>query len=290
VGIVAVIDTGVDPNHPALIGVLTPGYDFTRNVSGIPSELDDLDPATAALLTQSVSPFLEGQTIVPINSSALAILSQSVSPFLESALPSAFGHGTMTAGLVHLIAPSARIMPLKTFGANGTGNLSDIIRAIYYAVNHGANVISMSFELPAASPGLRQAMNYAQNRGVVLVAAAGNDASAATVWPAGLSGVLGIGSTSNLDVRSTFSNFGSSDVTFAAPGEGVISTYPGGNYAAGWGTSFSAPLVAGATVLLQQKNPQGGFSWIFNALDKSTVPVQQMNRGRVDLYKALLFQ
>jgi len=322
VGTVAVIDTGVDPNHPALASVLAPGYDFTRNLAGIPNEFNDLDPAIAAILAQStgvildsttlvhasggVLPVLEQSTVVNLtqstgvildqstgvilDQSTGVILDQSTGVILDSSLPHAFGHGTMTAGLVHLIAPTARIMPLKAFSADGSSDVASILRAIYYAVDHGANVINMSFEMPAPSPGVRAAVNYAQNHNVILVAAAGNDASTTAVWPAALSNVLGIGSTSNTDVRSSFSNYGSTDVTFAAPGEGVITTYPGNHYAAVWGTSFSSPLVAGGAVLLQQKSPQGGFSYIMNALNKSAVSVTYMNRGRIDLYKALLYQ
>lgn len=315
VGIVAVIDTGIDPNHPVFASVLVPGYDFTRNLSGIPNELNDLDPAVAAVLAQSTAAVLDSNTIthaagavLPIleqstaavldqstaavlDQSTAAVLDQSTAAVLDGTLPHSFGHGTMTAGLVHLIAPTAKIMPLKAFAADGSSDVASIVRAIYYAVDHGANVINMSFEMPAPpSPGIRAAVNYAQNHNVIMVAAAGNDASSAAVWPAALSNVLGIGSTSNVDVRSSFSNFGSADVVFAAPGESIVTAYPGNHYAAAWGTSFSAPMVAGEAVLLQQKNPQGGFSWIMNALDKSAVPVQQMNRGRLDFYKALMYQ
>ncbi|MFI5106749.1 MAG: S8 family serine peptidase, partial [Terriglobales bacterium] len=273
-----------------------------------------LDPAVAAVLTQSTTAVLDSNTIahaaggvLPIlqqsttavldqsttavlDQSTTAVLDQSTTAVLDGVLPRAFGHGTMTAGLVHLIAPTAKIMPLKAFMADGTSDVASIVRAIYYAVDHGANVINMSFEMPAPSPGIRAALNYAQNHNVTLVAAAGNDSSTSAVWPAALSNILSIGSTSNSDVRSSFTNFGSPDVVFAAPGEAIITTYPGNHYAAAWGTSFSAPMVAGAVALLQQKNYQGGFSWIMNAFDKSTVQVQYMNRGRVDFYKALLYQ
>src|SRR5579872_1075694 len=117
-GTVAMIDTGVDPNHAALAGVLVPGYDFTRNIAGIPSELNDLSPSVAAALDQSTTAILDGQSPTQINGSTLAILDQSTTAILDNAnLPAEFGHGTMTAGLAHLIAPAARIMPLKAFAA-----------------------------------------------------------------------------------------------------------------------------------------------------------------------------
>ena len=178
-----------------------------------------------------------------LNQSSTSILDQSSTSILDSTLAE-FGHGTMVAGIVHLIAPTAKIMPLKAFHADGSSNLSDIIRAIYFAADHGANVISMSFSMPQSSPGLQAAIQYALSKNVVLIAASGNDGLKTLVFPASYNGVEGIGSTTNTDLRSsTFSNYGSGVVTFAAPGEGVVTTYPGGSYAAGWGTSFSTPMV-----------------------------------------------
>ena len=80
------------------------------------------------------------------NGSTLALVDQSTASHIDlSQLPHAFGHGTMVAGLIHLAAPAAKIMPLKAFDADGNANIFDIERAIYYAVDHGARVINMSF-------------------------------------------------------------------------------------------------------------------------------------------------
>jgi subtilisin family serine protease len=220
-----------------------------------------------------------------MNSYAAAILSQSTATILDGP-PSAFGHGTMTAGLIHLVAPSAKIMPLKAFSADGTSEIFNIVRAIYYAVDNGANVISMSFEIPQSSPALQDAIQYALSKNVTLVAASGNDAEQIMVYPAGYNSVIGVGSTSNADGKSTFTNFGTNAVFVAAPGEGVISTYPGGNYAAGWGTSFSTPLVAGEAALVLQARPGYHPGDVANALSKA-IQVQQMGHGRVDFCQAL---
>jgi subtilisin family serine protease len=106
------------------------------------------------------------------------------------------------------------------------------------------------------------------------------------VYPASFGGVDGIGSTSNTDARSTFSNFGSGTVMLAAPGEGIITSYPGGNYAAGWGTSFSTPMVAGAAALVLQAKPASRPGDITNALSKAR-PISDMGYGRLDLFQAL---
>jgi subtilisin family serine protease len=132
---------------------------------------------------------------------------------------------------------------------------ANIIRAIYYAVDHNASVINMSCELPQISDAMMKAINYATRNGVMCVASAGNNASTALVCPAGFGNVVSVDSLSPLGQPSTFSNYGPDLVQIAAPGEGLITTYPGRHYAQVWGSSFSAALVSGSTsVLLQQTN------------------------------------
>ncbi len=281
---VALIDTGVDVSHPAFQAQLVPGFNFVSETND-PSELNDLDPATAAALSQSTTSILDGQNLVLQNASTVAILSQSTTSILDGP-PSAFGHGTMTAGLVHLIAPGARIMPLKAFAGDGSSDLFNIVRAIYYATDNGANIISMSFELTQSSPSLQNAIQYAINKNVIVVAASGNDGKQMMVYPAGYNTVIGVGSTDNQDGKSTFTNFGTNGVFVAAPGEGVITTYPGGNYAAAWGTSFSTPLIAGEAALILQAKPGYKSSDVANAISRAA-SVPQMGHGRADLCLAL---
>jgi len=283
--IVAVIDTGVDVNHPGLQGALIQGFNFIANTNN-GSELVDLNPSTAAALTQSTAGILDGNNIYIMNPFTAAILTQSTAGILDGS-PKSFGHGTMTAGLVHLIAPSAKIMPLKAFAADGGSDLFNIIRAIYYATDHGANVISMSFEISQSSPALQNAIQYALSKNVTLVAASGNDGQQIMVYPAAYNTVIGVGSTSNTDAKSVFSNFGTNSIYVAAPGEGVITSYPGGNYAAGWGTSFSTPLVAGEAALLLQAKPSMHPGDVANAVSHA-LAVSQMGHGRVDLCQALI--
>ncbi|HTF43698.1 MAG TPA: S8 family serine peptidase [Terriglobales bacterium] len=280
--IVADIDTGVDPTHPVLKNVLVTGFDFTRNSNG-GSEMADVTQSSVAVLDQSAVAVLDG-------------------PGYE-----AFGHGTMTAGIIHLVAPQAQIMPLKAFQANGSGYNSDILRAIYYAVAHGARVINMSFNYTTYSQELANAVNYANANGVICVAAAGNSGAQATVYPAALKGVIDVASTSNNDTPSTFSNYGAPPVWLAAPGEGVMTTYPFGTYAAGWGTSFSTPMVSGTAALMMSQyktNPpvaKGLLGAILQLLTSSTtepqaasalahtqsIPDPQMGKGRLDVYQAM---
>jgi subtilisin family serine protease len=281
---VAVIDTGVDTSHPALQSALVSGFNFISNVAD-PSELVDLTPEMAAALAQSSTSILDGQSLVQMNSSTMAILSQSSTSILDGP-PGEFGHGTMTAGLVHLVAPGAHIMSLKAFAGNGSSDLFNIVNAIYYAADRGADVISMSFEIAQGSPALQNAIQYAVSKGVVVVAASGNDGGQIVVFPSAYNNVIGVGSTSNSDVKSSFTNFGTNSVFVAAPGEGVITTYPGGNYAAGWGTSFSTPLVAGEAALVLQARPTYKPGDVANAISRAFA-VPQMGHGRVDLCLAL---
>jgi subtilisin family serine protease len=240
--IVAVIDTGVDPNHPVLKNVLLTGYDFTRNQSG-GSEMGDISQSTVAVL--------DSNQVGQVSQSTVAVLDQSTVAVLDgNPQYAAFGHGTMTSGIVHLVAPQAKILPLKAFQASGNGYESDILSAIYYATNHGAKVINMSFDFTTYSRELENAVNYAASKGVICVAAAGNSGQQATVYPGALKNVIDVASTSDTDMRSSFTNYGAPPVWLAAPGEGVMTTYPFGTYAAGWGTSFSAPLVSGTSALL----------------------------------------
>src|SRR5689334_25022177 len=106
------------------------------------------------------------------------------------------------------------------------------------------------------------------------------------VFPAAYNSVIGVGSTNTSDSKSGFANFGTRAVFVAAPGEGVIPTYPGGNYAAGWGASFSTPLVAGEAALVLQARPTFKPGDVGNAISRA-VSVQQMGHGRADLCLAL---
>jgi len=287
-GIVAVIDTGVDPNHPALAGSLVPGYDFTRDLPGIPSEFADLSQSTASILDQSTASILDQRTIIALNQSTASILDQSTASSLErTQVPQAFGHGTMVAGIIHLVAPTAQIMPLKAFKADGTSNLFDILRAIYFAVEHGAKVINMSFSMVNSSPELTRAINYANGHGLICVSSAGNTGKETAVFPAAYRNVMGVASTNNLDVRSTFSNFGHSLIFITAPGEGIITTYPGKHYAAGWGTSFSTPFVSGTAALLVQTQLTMTPAQAFKVLAHAKPLSSDLGWGRLDVYLAL---
>jgi subtilisin family serine protease len=278
-GIVADIDTGVDPNHPALKPVLLWGYDFTRNQPG-GSEMNDF-----------AGPAPSGSTsnIAQVNQSTAAVLDQSTAAVLDgNPQYAAFGHGTMVLGVVHLVAPRAKLLPLKAFTSSGSGFLSDILRAVYFGVQNGANVINMSFDFKTNSAEFAKALDYANQNNVICAASAGNDGMQEIVYPAALQNdVMGVASTSDTDTRSSFSNFGNAIVWVAAPGEQIISTYPFGTYAASSGTSFSAPFVSGAAALLLDVDKSTGQTRAANAIANAVPVGDGMGNGRLDLVLAL---
>jgi subtilisin family serine protease len=245
----------------------------------------DVSESTAALLNQSTGAILDKNTIVKVNQSTSAILDQSTASILDtSSLPQAFGHGTMVAGLVHLVCPKCKIMPLKAFKGDGTAHLFDIIAAMYYAADHGAKIVSMSFSTAVVDKTLTKVVNDLNSRGVICIASVGNSGLKTQTWPAAFGNVLGIASTNVSDQRSSFSNYGSNEVDLAAPGENVFTTYPGGNYAAASGTSFSTPLVSGATGLLLQFKPKLNETNADSYLSFADKLNNDLGAGRLNLY------
>ena len=293
--VVAFLDTGVDIGQPVLANSLVAGWDFTRNIAN-GSEMADVDQSTDSILDQSTDSILDQKAALVLNQSTTAILDQSTDSILDqdrSRLPSAFGHGTMVAGLIHLVAPAAKLMPVKVFSGAGTSTLSNVVSGIHWAVDHGADVINMSFSSTQSSPELHAAIAYANSKGVICVASAGNDGEQnPPVFPAGYhSQIIAVASTNNQDIRSTFSNYGNALVDVAAPGEGIVTLYPGNNYAEGWGTSFSAPLVAGgAALLVQLGRNRVNVVQADQAISQATPTGQGLGAGELDLFQACLYQ
>jgi subtilisin family serine protease len=277
-GVVGVIDTGVDPTQPVLQGVLLQGRDFTRNQNG-GSELTDVNQSTMAVVN--------GAEPVMLNQSTMAVVNDEGSSTFTQPQFAAFGHGTMVSGIIHLVAPTAQIMPLKAFNANGSGKLSDVLKAIYYSAQHGANILSMSFDFTTSSQEITRAINYVTSNNIICVASVGNDGQAIVVYPAGLSNVIGVASTTNSDTLSSFSNYGQPPVWIGAPGEGVVTTYPYGTYAAGWGTSFSTPFVSGTVALLRSVSTTLNQASAAHALSNAVYISPALGYGRLDINQTI---
>jgi len=294
---VAVIDTAVDPAHPVLANRLLPAVDCVGStaISSCAGPIGTIwsDPKVTAALDQSTVIILDQSTVIILDQSTVIILDQSTVIILDSngasavagkQLPADFGHGTMVASLIGATAPGAQILPIRAFQADGSANLSDIVAAIYYAINNGANVINMSFDTNVGDPALAEAIAKATEMGVICVASTGNDGSNAAVYPAAFNStaqsVIGVGSTDSLTglFRSSFSGYGAPSVDLYAPGENLIAAFPGNHYAVVSGTSFATALVSGSAANLESTRGSYGATstTAFNyasALTKSGTPV-----------------
>ncbi|MPY88824.1 MAG: S8 family serine peptidase [Luteitalea sp.] len=199
----------------------------------------------------------------------------------------------IATGQAHTVATGAGVVAIIDTGADYNhpvlqpALIPEILRAIYYAADNGADVINMSFSFPEANTELQRALDYATARGVVAIASAGNSGNQVIVYPAAFPNVMGVASTTNQDTRSAFSSYGANLVALAAPGEALITTYPGGNYAGVWGTSFSAALVSGATALLRQVDPELDQAGAETALSEALLLDPELGAGRLDLVSAL---
>lgn len=160
------------------------------------------------------------------------------------------GHGTHVAGIVATTAPRARILPVAVLDGDGTGPSSRVAQGIVAAVDHGADVINLSLGDTERTAAVDAAVRYATTSGVVVVAAAGNEAllGSPRLWPAASPGVLAVAATTPGDRRAGFSSVGDW-VDVAAPGLMIRSTWPGGGHLIQSGTSMAAPFVAGTAAL-----------------------------------------
>jgi len=181
----------------------------------------------------------------------------------------------------------ARLLPLKAFKADGSGYASDVLRAIYKAVSQNADVLNMSFSFATRSRELENALNYATARGIVAVASTGNNGQRINVYPAALSNVIGVASSTDWDTLSNFSNYGPSVAWIAAPGEAIVSTYPFGSYAAAWGTSFSTPFGSGTAALLIELNGRITPSQAADAEGQGVRFTDEVRKGRLHVPSAL---
>ena len=203
------------------------------------------------------------------------------------------GHGTAVAtiaaagvddgtGIAGVGYAGISIMPVRVLGDDGSGQDSDIITGLVWAVDHEADVVVMAFSNPGESAALQFAVNYAWANGVVLVAAAGNDGGSAPTYPAGLARVVGVGATDSSDNVWSGSNQ-SNAVFMVAPGVGIPSSV--GNVT---GTSASAAMVAGAAVVMQANDPSAAPSVIVGRLARNAEAVEGVaGNGRLHLGRAL---
>jgi len=275
--LIAVIDTGVDFDHPDLIPRLAVNFDddffddLDNDRNGCPNDILGCNFVSLSTADPSC-----GYTTPPPH-----WLTRDDE-----------GHGTFVAGIaaatgdneigVTGVAPEAWILPVKVLDCTATGRISDAAAGIRYAANAGADVINISFGTPSDSPALREAIRYAQASGAVIVASAGNDGSRGITYPAAYPGVISVAASgaavgdvggeadaTALDFQRTapFAQFGPG-IDFLAPGVDLVSTFPEPfcstnqwdcvveGYARATGSSFATPVVSGAVALMLSAHPQ----------------------------------
>ena len=210
------------------------------------------------------------------------------------------GHGTWLAGIVAANTDNkngiagvgysgVNIMPVTVMNAEGIGQDSDIIAGVIWAVENGADVILMGFSNPGFSQNLQDAIDYAWENNVVLVAATGNDGISDPTFPAGDRGVIGVSATDQSDNFVSFSNYGQ-DVFLAAPGIDIETTDIGNSYTSVSGTSSSAAIVSGVAAFMRAVDPTVSNGVIVGRLARNADPagtVEETGNGRVNMARAL---
>lgn len=213
-------------------------------------------------------------------------------------------HGTMIAGIIGAgvdnglgisgISKQVKIMSLRALDERGEGKINDVIRAVDYAINNGADIINLSFTGLDYNQGFNEAIERAYKAGVVVVAAAGNnseDLSKNPLYPACFKGskneniIITVSSTDTLDQRAYFSAYGSACVDISAPGISFFSTYfydlkneKNKDYEGYWsGTSMSAAVVSGALALIKEANPKLSNKELADILIKSSDNIDALN-------------
>lgn len=234
-----------------------------------------------------------------------------------------FGHGTHVAGLVALVAPDAKIIPVRVLDPSGQSNAWVISEGLLYAVNpdgdpatdDGAHVINLSLgsatrtqlfnaiaQIATCSvdsdpvndisdPGYDvDEERCSRTGGAVIVAAAGNDGSSSVKeYPAaetGTKGLVAVGASAAASKLAAFSNTGSW-IRFTAPGDRITSSVPGGGYGTWSGTSMAAPLAAGSAALLRAMNPTMKPDDIIRRMISRTSALCGANLRQIDAYAAL---
>lgn len=250
--LIGVIDSGIDLQHPDLRGQIWRNLAEVNGIQGVDDDgngyVDDVNGWDFV-----DAPDLPGEG---------DYMERDADPSDES------GHGTHVAGIIAAragngigiagIAPNAQLMVLRAgFNLDGQGYLEDddLAAALVYAVENGARVVNMSWGDPAYSPLLEDAIRYAWSHGVLLAAAAGNEAAPAAFYPARFSETIAVAATGRKGVPTSFTNWGPS-MDLGAPGAWIWSTVPGGRYAQRSGTSMAAAHVSGAAARLLLRRPE----------------------------------
>lgn len=275
--VIAVIDSGVDYNHPDLAA------NIWNNTDEIPNNGIDDDH----------NGFVDDVL-------GWDFVNNDNNPMDDN------NHGTLCSGIAAAVTNNSigiagvcwncKIMPVKGLNKDANGYDDDLANCIYYAVDNGADIISMSWGSYAPGKSLNDVLYdsiiYAYGQGVVLVAAAGNNNVDFKAYPANWNQVIAVAATDQNDYKASFSNYGSW-VDVAAPGVDILSTRLGDGYETGSGTSLACPHVAGLAALLLSKYPQYPCpaQMVKSVIQYTTDEIEEDDLGsfgRINAYKALI--
>lgn len=241
---VAIIDTGIAHDHPAL----------ARNYQG-----------------------------------GINVLSPLLSPYDYN------GHGTHVAGTIAGrknptgiigVAPRAELYAVKAFNRKGSANLSDLLTAINWCINHRMHIVNMSFGMDKMSESLKRAIQKAHANGIIMVAAAGNKGEKGKIdFPARYPETLAVTATGKNNQLASFSNTGGG-VSVAAPGEKITSSWINGGTRELSGTSMAVPHVVGTAALLLERNPHLTPSDISAIIGQACTRIRNLSTGGIGLVNA----
>lgn len=283
---VAVIDTGVDATHPQLSAqiALNPGENGT-DAQGRDKSKNAVDDDGNGYIDDFYGWNFVAGTNSPIDDN---------------------GHGTHVSGIIAAqhadtvakpaayvqgVAPKSRILPLKFLDGDGSGNLSDAVTAIDYAVARGAQVINASWGGTACSATLKAKIASLVDKNILFVAASGNDGvdlARDARYPASFSSLaqLTVGAIGSFGSMASYSNYGTQAVQLFAPGTLVISTFPNASMAALSGTSMATPFVTGSAAIFYGAHPGANLTQVRNAILGSVAKNPQylnQTQGRLNL-------
>jgi hypothetical protein len=191
------------------------------------------------------------------------------------------------------VAWDSPIMPLVVLNASDYASYYDIARAINYAADQGVRIMNISIGGSSYSSTLQNAVNYAWDKGAVIVACAHNYSTETPYYPAACANVVAVSATTSSDTPASFSNYGNW-VDISAPGVSILTTNRGGGYGSWSGTSFSSPIVAGVAALILSANPSLTNAQIVdiltqNADDLGTAGFDKyFGHGRVNALQSIL--